>query len=305
MNSENAPLVSVVMITYNHEKFIQQAIEGVLMQEYIGQIELIIANDHSPDDTDAIINKIIKEHHHGSWIKFTNHTTNIGMMANFIWALEQANGKYIALCEGDDYWTDPLKLQKQVDFLESNNEYVLSYTKSMELFQDNENFINTIYPQKLGELDFQKLLSEGWFIRTATIVFVKNQLDFSFMQGLEYSADYFLQILLINKGKFHFLNETTSVYRRHPGGISNSTAGLYLERQVLFCKNLKLFNEYTNFKYNKIILDNIKKIEINMLDFAVLNFKFKYMYLVRKRNFICIIKHFKKRIEKKFLKYKL
>ena len=105
--------VSVVMITYGHEKFIREAIEGVLMQECDFEVELILANDCSPDQTDSVIQDIIKNHPKGCWIKYIRQENNIGMMPNFIFALKQCKGKYIALCEGDDYWTDPLKLQKQ------------------------------------------------------------------------------------------------------------------------------------------------------------------------------------------------
>ena len=122
-------LVSVVMITYNHEKYIQQAIEGVLMQKINFHIELIIADDTSPDQTENIVKKIIVEHPNGHWIKYTKHKFNKGVSKNFTWALKQAKGKYIALCEGDDYWTDPLKLQKQVDFLEENENIGLVSTQ--------------------------------------------------------------------------------------------------------------------------------------------------------------------------------
>lgn len=125
MQKKNGPLVSVVMITYAHENYIKQAIEGVLMQEYQGEIELIVSNDKSPDATDEVIKKIIAEHPNGNWIKYTNHTENLGMMPNFIWALQQAKGEYIAACEGDDYWIDTLKLQKQVDFLKNNADFII------------------------------------------------------------------------------------------------------------------------------------------------------------------------------------
>ena len=124
----NKPIVSVVMITYNHEKYIQQAVEGVLMQQTDFPIELIIADDASPDQTEKIVTTIKKKHPNGNWIKYTRHLQNKGMTENFMWALGQAQGKYIALCEGDDYWTDPYKLQKQVDFLEANEEYGLVAT---------------------------------------------------------------------------------------------------------------------------------------------------------------------------------
>ena len=116
-------LVSVVMITYAHEKYIREAVNGVLMQSCDFDVELVIVNDCSPDQTDIIVHDIMNHHPNGKWIKYIKHETNIGMMPNFIFALNQAKGKYIALCEGDDYWTDPYKLQKQVDFLEKNPDY--------------------------------------------------------------------------------------------------------------------------------------------------------------------------------------
>ena len=113
---ENRLLLSVIMITYGHENFIEQAIKGVLIQECNFDFELIIANDCSPDNTDIIIKDIIANDPRAGKIKYVRHNNNIGMMPNFIYALQSAKGKYIALCEGDDYWTLPSKLQKQVDF---------------------------------------------------------------------------------------------------------------------------------------------------------------------------------------------
>lgn len=119
-------MLSVVMITYNHEEYIKEAIESVLMQECDYEVELIIADDKSPDNTESVVLDIIKNHKNGHWIKYTKHKTNKGMMPNFVWALEQCKGKCVALCEGDDYWIDPLKLQKQVEFLEENEGYSTS-----------------------------------------------------------------------------------------------------------------------------------------------------------------------------------
>ena len=136
-------VVSVVMITYNHEKYIQQAIEGVLMQQVNFPVELIIADDASPDQTESIVNKIIAEHTNGHWIKYTKHITNKGMNHNFLWACQQAKGKYIALCEGDDYWTDPYKLQKQLDFMEANPSFGLVATHTSDYYQAKKIFSKT------------------------------------------------------------------------------------------------------------------------------------------------------------------
>jgi len=124
---ENSPLVSIICITYNHEPYIAEAIEGVLMQKCSFPIELVIGEDCSTDNT----RKICEEYANKSeLIKLLPTETNLGMMPNFIRTLQSCTGKYIAMCEGDDYWTDPLKLQKQVDFLEANAEYWRKRKKS-------------------------------------------------------------------------------------------------------------------------------------------------------------------------------
>src|ERR1035437_6654292 len=120
-NTVTIPIVSVIMITYMHENFIRQAIESVLIQETKFRFESIIADDCSPDKTPEIVNEIISTHSKGYRIKYFRQKENLGMNSNGIFALSKCIGKYIALCEGDDYWTDPYKLQKQVIFLETNS----------------------------------------------------------------------------------------------------------------------------------------------------------------------------------------
>src|SRR5574344_2319007 len=115
------PLLSIVTITYNHEPFIAKTIEGVLMQQVKFPIELIIAEDCSTDGTRAICQQYAEQY--PDLIRLITSESNVGAIANERRAMLAARGKYIAFCEGDDYWTDPLKLQKQVDFLESHPDY--------------------------------------------------------------------------------------------------------------------------------------------------------------------------------------
>ena len=119
----NVPLLSVCLITYNHENYIRQAIEGVLMQKVNFNWELIIAEDCSTDKTRDIILEYKKKH--PDFIKLILQEKNVGPAKNWIELITKPNSKYIAYFEGDDYWTDPLKLQKQVGFLEANPDYVI------------------------------------------------------------------------------------------------------------------------------------------------------------------------------------
>ena len=222
MNME-LPKVSVVTITYGHEKYITETLDGVLMQQYDGPVEFIIANDNSPDATDEVVKKYFLENPAPSnfEIKYTKHETNKGMMPNFIWAMEQATGKYIALCEGDDYWTDPMKLQKQVDFLEENEDFVLSFTDRLILRNTELETAKQLHTQP----EFDKSEVPNIHIPTLTVLFrnVKDKIP-SRMQATLIDTSLFL--FLSQFGKFHYSEEKTAVYRLHDNGIYSGNSDL-------------------------------------------------------------------------------
>jgi glycosyltransferase involved in cell wall biosynthesis len=231
------PIVSVVMITYGHAKFINEAIESVLMQECNFDVELIIANDKTPDNTDSIVKKIIKEHPKKSWIKYTNHEKNFGMTANFIWALKQAKGKYIALCDGDDYWTDPLKLQKQVDFLENNKSYSMVCT--------NVEIIDSLGDIKRKRFEFEnnfdinsEYLLKNNHITTCTSLFRNNV--FNLDKNKPNFPDKYMWLALLKNGNCFYLNEITARYRMHNTGVYSSLKE--------YSKSIKRIEDYKNYR---------------------------------------------------------
>lgn len=170
MEENHKPLVSVVMITYGHEKYIKKAIEGVLMQKCNFKFELIISNDCSPDNTNNIVNENLL-FDNKNIIKYTRHEHNMGMMNNFLWTLNQCKGNYVALCEGDDYWTDPLKLQKQVDFLESNLDYVLCFHQ-VKILKPEGVLVNDFITKVPEHYENQDTLARlGNYIHTPSVVF--------------------------------------------------------------------------------------------------------------------------------------
>ncbi len=254
------PRVSVVMITYGHENFIRQAIEGVLMQNCDFEVELIVANDCSPDNTDYIINDIIQNHPQGKWITYHKHPKNLGMMPNFIFALQQAQGEYIALCEGDDYWTDPFKLQKQVDFLEANPDYVLCFHK-VKILKTNGELVDDFITKVPENYETQETLARlGNYIHTPSVVFKNVIKEFPAELSLSPIGDYFLYMLLSEHGKLKYFDEEMAVYRFGVG--IHSTQG-----QIKMAKsNFKLFTLLLSYfndpKINKILLDR----QLNALD---------------------------------------
>jgi glycosyltransferase involved in cell wall biosynthesis len=217
--TNNNIMVSVSMITYKHELYIREAIEGVLMQKVNFIVELIIADDCSPDNTSTIVQEIIENHPNGHWIKYFKHEKNIGMQANGLFAAEQCTGKYVACCEGDDYWTDPLKLQKQVDFLEENEEFVLCF-HSIKILELNGNLVEdyiTKVPKNYKTIE--NLATKGNYIHTPSVVFrnILTSLPEEYLNSP--TGDLFLYIILGQYGNYKFLDETMAVYRYNNLGI--------------------------------------------------------------------------------------
>jgi glycosyltransferase involved in cell wall biosynthesis len=211
---KKTPMVSVVMITYGHEEFIEEAIKGVLMQESEFEIELIIANDCSPDSTDEIIQAVIKDNLNKVLIKYIKHDKNIGIIDNFIFALQQSIGKYIAICDGDDYWTDTYKLQKQVEFLELNEDYNLvgHYCKSTN---DSE-----ISKFAKDTFEFKDINQKNIRIPTASIVFRNNIVYPDWIYSV-YGGDRAIIFLNAQKGKLKILDFFGSFYRINKGGVEH------------------------------------------------------------------------------------
>lgn len=204
------PKLSVCVITYNQAQFIEDTLEGILTQETDFDFEVIISDDHSTDDTSTIVNNYIQKHSKGNKINYIKHEENLGVTKNFFWSLAQCKGAYIALCEGDDFWLDPSKLQKQVDFLEENPSVVLTYHPfvNVDSRKDEVNFRNNI----------NNLINEGKIKntpRTATLVFRNKILQRNLTIFNEApNADSALRFFLKDYGKFKFLNNIYPAVRR-------------------------------------------------------------------------------------------
>ena len=240
------------MITYCHEKYILEAIEGVLKQECNFEVELIIANDCSPDATDEIIQDLLQNHPRAFLIKYIKHKNNVGMMPNFIFALQQCKGEFIALCEGDDYWKDPLKLQKQVDFLVANPDYVLSFHNAEVIYSTNDK--KHLFIEEYKKCDYTAYdILISWLIPTASMVFrniFKGNFPLFFTKAIH--GDLALQVYLNEFGKFRVMDEVMSTYR-----INNSSVSVHTFLGIVyrnnFIKQLKLMNVFFKKKYKFII----------------------------------------------------
>ena len=283
------PKISVVTITYGHENFIEQTLDGVFMQDYKGEIEFIISNDHSPDATDRVIKDYlaVKEIPINFTIKYTQHEVNKGMMTNFIWALEQASGKYIALCEGDDYWTDPLKLQKQVEFLEENEEYVIHSGKA-QILKDNK-LGNTIGdPLSKKTYDIADFYTKNNLV-TCTAMFRNISISLSNFEGLVF-GDWKLYTLLLSQksGNLAYVADVIySVYRIHEGGVMQKITRQH-ENAEAHIKQIESVNKDVNSKFTKQDTQIINSYCISIFDHQLQKSRYKECIAVLFRNIFLV-----------------
>ena len=220
--------VSICCITYNQKKYIRDAIEGFLLQKTSFPIEIIIHDDASTDGT----TEIVKEYAHKfpdlivPIIQSENQysKTHGSIFASYVFP--HAHGKYIALCEGDDYWTEPDKLQKQYDFLEKNTDYVM--------VADNATFYDVTSNQKRPfsllperDIDINELI-DGRTFTTASVLF-RNIED---ALNNEIHGETLLWCYLIRYGKIRYRPNISSVYRKHPEGVTASMDKLEWARYI-------------------------------------------------------------------------
>lgn len=240
------PLVSICCITYNHEKFIAEALDSFLMQKTDFPFEILVYDDRSTDDAANIIKKYTDIF--PNIIKAKLRNENIGASNNSLDLLTEASGEYLALCEGDDFWTDENKLQHQVNIMQEHPDCNISFHPANILnnlnVPDNEfNSFALNFDKNIKYINNSLLLSQhtdtrkvydagtclregGSFMPTASIVVKRSSiLDLLLLKSKEPSRDYFVQILGSIHGGGLYINKTMSTYRVHNNGVFSSQVG--------------------------------------------------------------------------------
>lgn len=259
------PLVSCCIITYNHAPYIKQAIESVLNQKHDYSFEIIIADDCSTDGT----LEIAKEYQlkYPSAIRLISQPVNVGAAKNFMNLLSAAGGKYIAYLEGDDYWSNELKLQQQIGFLEEHPDYSICFSNVLESFSedlhDPRNFLHGGSGSK-STTSINDLLYEN-YIQTASVVF-KNKL-FNYFPGWYAGlmpGDWPLHILNAQFGKIYYDDACMCVHRNYSDGVWSSQKALKrIENNLNVCKvigkELNLANNKNlRAKKSRLLLASVK-----------------------------------------------
>jgi len=248
-------VVSICCITYNHEKYIRQCLEGLMNQKTNFKFEVLIHDDASLDSTASIVREY--ELKYPELIKPIYQTENQyskGVWVSSKYNFSRAKGKYIAICEGDDYWTDPLKLQNQVDFLESNADYGMIYSQVKYFYQSSNKFARTSWGG--GATTFESLIFANQ-IPTLSVV-LRSDLVFQYINEIKPElmgwkmGDYPMWLYVSLKSKIQFVNRTTAVYRVLEESVSHSDD---FEKTENFIKSYfdikKFFYKYAKINYDK------------------------------------------------------
>lgn len=265
------PLVSICCITYNHAPFIRQCLDGFLMQETSFDIEILIHDDCSTDGTTEIIKEYAEKYPDKVFPLYEteNQFKKLGTAQIDLFNYDRAQGKYIAYCEGDDYWTDPLKLQKQVNFMEVHSEYSVCFHRYIEIDKDNNFLRNSECDELMKEseegidLGLDNYFGH-WYAQPTTMLFRKDCHQREWHEIYPHFCDSIEIYLYLREGKCKIMNFVGAAYRKHNGGIATvRNEKEHIEEAIVVADDIYLINKepYAKTNWKKTILWAISKYE--------------------------------------------
>jgi glycosyltransferase involved in cell wall biosynthesis len=281
--------VSVLIITYNQAKFIRKAIDSALAQQTTFPIEILVGDDFSSDGTREIIQEY--ERQHPNLVIGVLHPRNMGKNGgiNFLETLKLAKGEYYALMDGDDYWTDPLKLQKQIDLLDAHPDYSMAFTNTLITYEDGapSHLLNGPDMKPFYTVDDLIGETEIWFMATSSTVYRNSIKEYPAWFSDSSSGDIPRLILKAKMGKIGYLPDVTTVYRKNRAGASyhdNERDETFLRNRIRMYSDI---NRELGHKYDRVLRRNIARYYRMMLDakqyeqsyFRRAGIALKYLYL--------------------------
>lgn len=254
------PKLSICLITYNHEKFLAQCLDGIIAQQCNFPIEIVIGEDKSTDSTPAIIEAY--QNKYPELIRLITSEQNVGMVQNWRRTINAAKGEYIAIIEGDDFWTSPLKLQKQVAFLDAHPDFALSFHDVDVIFGPGVPEVDSLTRFK-GEHTFtiEDIISRNWFVPTCSMVIRKSMLaDFPEWTKPLKAIDVVVQLMATANGKAGYFEDKMATYRIHASGQSQvQWLGKENTIEFTFIEILKNFDTYSKGKYRDLINGRLQR----------------------------------------------
>ena len=246
--SSKHPKVSILLVTYNHEKYISEALDCILIQNVDFNYEVIVADDFSTDHTLEIVEKYRDKRPDIFFI--LNLVKNVGITKNYQRGFKACSGEYIAVLEGDDYWTSPFKLKKQVEFLDNHRECVLTFNRFVVFDMDSKR--QNVQPWPVND-DFQyimvtDLVKDNFIGNFSTCVYrtdVIKKIDDSLYDLTVY--DWMLNIVVAQQGLIGYIPDVMSVYRLHSAGTWTQKSQ---NEKIQDTINLmEVYDKYLEYKY--------------------------------------------------------
>lgn len=255
-------LVSVYCLTYNHEKYIRDTLEGFVSQKTDFEYEVFVHDDASTDHTADIILEYAQKYPDlikPILQKENQYSKGVSILRTHIWP--RMTGKYIAACEGDDYWCDPDKLQSQVSFLEEHPDYTACAHNTMILNLQNGKKRLFIPAQKAGTIPIKQIIEWKKPPHISSLVYKRKLREeaFEFTRVVPGMGDYPLTLWLMSKGNIYYMPQVMSVYRSGVEGSwtqRNGNAAGIADKKI---KVLEAFNIKTDYSYSKIVNCTIEK----------------------------------------------
>lgn len=241
--------VNIILITYNQSLYIRQALDSIMMQQTDHDIEIIVADDASTDDT----LDIIKEYARNSEFKFTFllSKNNLGYNLNYKRAIEACNGDYIAIMEGDDYWSDPKRIDKHIGFLENHRECSMTFNRIVFYFQDKTDYVlkDWSFNEDYHYYTLREQIVGNKIGNLSACVFRRKIFD-NLKPGLFdlRVADWMLGIIFGQYGFIAELKDPMSVYRIHGNGVWSQQNEEDQTKRLI--ENIADYNKYLDYKFN-------------------------------------------------------
>ncbi len=284
--------VNILLVTYNQEELVKEAAMSIVGQELPFSYEVLVADDYSQDTTINSIKDIFDANNIN--YRVLKSDRNLGISHNYKRAFAECNAEYVAVLEGDDYWTDPKRLVKHIEFLDSNPEVVLTsnrfwWLKDNQLVEDPNNNIEG----KIFVFDTKKLIIKNYLHNLSTCVFRKtalNQLKPDIYDlGI---ADWMLGMALGEIGKLVKLNEFMSVFRMHDKGSWNGQTSLNNVKRLIR-STIPNYNEYLGYRYNKefkrlklkLWIEKMMILILSLIPLFLKNIIKKILFIILKKKF--------------------
>lgn len=255
---EPALKLSVLMITYNHEQYIAQALDSVLMQQVDFDYEIVVGEDCSSDATRSIL--LGYRDQHPDRIRLLLPEKNLGMMPNFMRCFEACRGDYIAMLEGDDFWTSSTKLQSQVDFLDSHPECAACFHNAQVTYEGAQKPDHLCHEKPLQPFFTQEEILAKFFIPTCSTMF-RNRLFDGFPEWFATlpMGDWPLHVLNAEHGSFGYLDQVMASYRVHDGGVWSMVRQVDQIQKTVY--TARLLNRHLDYRYARLIGRKIAMLE--------------------------------------------